>query len=219
MGIARKCSYCGKLGHNSRTCKSPLGHGYLKLFGVQLDISSSSSSSSSSTISFSSPSYSAMTNHFFSSSPSLRHENQNSDAYLLTANTLLSRIQDTKKGYFSHFDHLLFSFPFVFRRKSCVCVAWTEEEHRVFLLGLQKLGKGNWRDISKSFVKTRTPVQVASHAQKYFLRQSHKTKHPRTLFHLPSFSSSSNSTAQMPHPDLELKLATPTPFELYIADA
>lgn len=100
MGIARKCSYCGKLGHNSRTCKSPLGHGYLKLFGVQLDISSSSSSS---TVSFSSPSYSAMTNHFFSLSPSFRDQNQNSDAYLLTANTLLSRIQDTKKGYFSHF--------------------------------------------------------------------------------------------------------------------
>ncbi|XP_014499363.1 transcription factor MYBS3-like [Vigna radiata var. radiata] len=197
MGIARKCSYCGKLGHNSRTCKSPLGHGYLKLFGVQLDISSSSSSS---TVSFSSPSYSAMTNHFFSLSPSFRDQNQNSDAYLLTANTLLSRIQDTKKG-----------------------VAWTEEEHRVFLLGLQKLGKGNWRDISKSFVKTRTPVQVASHAQKYFLRQSHKTKHPRTLFQLPSSStstsSSSNCTAPMPHPDLELKLATPTPLELYIADA
>ncbi|KAG4921227.1 hypothetical protein AAZX31_18G120800 [Glycine max] len=49
-------------------------------------------------------------------------------------------------------------------------VPWTEEEHRLFLLGLQNVGKGNWRGISRNFVMTRTPTQVASHAQKYFLR-------------------------------------------------
>lgn len=38
-------------------------------------------------------------------------------------------------------------------------------------MGLKKYGKGDWRNIAKSFVKTRTPTQVASHAQKYFLRQ------------------------------------------------
>ncbi|KAK7269211.1 hypothetical protein RIF29_21929 [Crotalaria pallida] len=42
---------------------------------------------------------------------------------------------------------------------------------RLFLQGLRILGKGNWTDISHDFVKSRTPVQVASHAQKYFLRQ------------------------------------------------
>nr|AEI83427.1 MYB transcription factor 1 [Camellia sinensis] len=50
-------------------------------------------------------------------------------------------------------------------------VPWTEEEHKLFLLGLKKVGKGDWRGISRDFVKTRTPTQVASHAQKYFLRR------------------------------------------------
>lgn len=53
------------------------------------------------------------------------------------------------------------------RRKG---VPWTEEEHKNFLLGLAKFGKGDWRSISRNFVRTRTPTQVASHAQKYFIR-------------------------------------------------
>ncbi|PKA48643.1 Transcription factor DIVARICATA [Apostasia shenzhenica] len=49
-------------------------------------------------------------------------------------------------------------------------VPWSEEEHKRFLMGLKKYGKGDWRNISRNFVLTRTPTQVASHAQKYFIR-------------------------------------------------
>lgn len=58
-------------------------------------------------------------------------------------------------------------------------VPWTEDEHRLFLLGLQKVGKGDWRGISRNFVKTRTPTQVASHAQKYFLRRNNHSRRRR----------------------------------------
>ncbi|XP_047340096.1 transcription factor SRM1-like [Impatiens glandulifera] len=55
------------------------------------------------------------------------------------------------------------------RRRS---IPWTENEHKLFLLGLQKYGKGDWRSIARKSVMTRTAVQVASHAQKYFARQN-----------------------------------------------
>ena len=59
------------------------------------------------------------------------------------------------------------------RRKG---IPWTEEEHRLFLLGLSKFGKGDWRSISRNFVLSRTPTQVASHAQKYFIRLNSLSK-------------------------------------------
>ncbi|KAI7736094.1 hypothetical protein M8C21_018020, partial [Ambrosia artemisiifolia] len=58
-------------------------------------------------------------------------------------------------------------------------IPWTEDEHKLFLLGLQKVGKGDWRGISRNFVKTRTPTQVASHAQKYFLRRCNLNRRRR----------------------------------------
>jgi SHAQKYF class myb-like DNA-binding protein len=58
-------------------------------------------------------------------------------------------------------------------------IPWTEEEHRMFLLGLQKLGKGDWRGISPNYVISRTTTQVASHAQKYFIRQINVSRRKR----------------------------------------
>ena len=45
---------------------------------------------------------------------------------------------------------------------------WTREEHHMFLKGLEMHGKG-WKKIA-AFIKTRTVVQIRTHAQKYFLK-------------------------------------------------
>lgn len=75
-------------------------------------------------------------------------------------------------------------------------VPWTEEEHKLFLLGLQQVGKGDWRGISRNFVKTRTPTQVASHAQKYFLRRHNQNRRRRrsSLFDITTDTVMESST-------------------------
>mmetsp|Transcript_24330 Transcript_24330/g.43252 ORF Transcript_24330/g.43252 Transcript_24330/m.43252 type:complete len:121 (-) Transcript_24330:102-464(-) len=45
---------------------------------------------------------------------------------------------------------------------------WTQEEHELFLEGLERYGK-NWKAIER-VVGTRTATQARSHAQKYFLK-------------------------------------------------
>ena len=47
---------------------------------------------------------------------------------------------------------------------------WTREEHLAFIKGLEMYGKG-WKKIA-SLIKTRTVVQIRTHAQKYFLKLS-----------------------------------------------
>ncbi|KAI4316536.1 hypothetical protein L6164_024512 [Bauhinia variegata] len=157
--MGKKCSYCGNMGHNSRTCNTTQSErGGLKLFGVQLELSSSSSPLSfalkrSFSMDYLPSSRTSLSAPSFSSSASRFAVNETSDGmcdrhdYLSSNYGIIERTQERKKG-----------------------VPWTEEEHRIFLMGLEKLGKGDWRGISKNFVTTKTPTQVASHAQKYFLR-------------------------------------------------
>lgn len=78
------------------------------------------------------------------------------------------------------------------RRKG---IPWTEEEHRLFLMGLAKYGKGDWRSISRHFVVSRTPTQVASHAQKYFIRlnsQNKKDKRRASIHDITTVAAGSN---------------------------
>ncbi|KAF8399164.1 hypothetical protein HHK36_015029 [Tetracentron sinense] len=83
------------------------------------------------------------------------------------------------------------------RRKG---IPWTEEEHRLFLLGLDKFGKGDWRSISRNFVISRTPTQVASHAQKYFIRLSSMNRDRRrsSIHDITSVNSGDVSSPQGP---------------------
>ncbi|KAF3500030.1 hypothetical protein F2Q69_00045214 [Brassica cretica] len=71
---------------------------------------------------------------------------------------------------------------------------------RLFLLGLDKYGKGDWRSISRNFVVTRTPTQVASHAQKYFIRLNSMNKDRRrsSIHDITSVGDADVSTPQGP---------------------
>ncbi|XP_038894806.1 transcription factor MYB1R1-like [Benincasa hispida] len=95
-------------------------------------------------------------------------------------------------------------------------VPWTEEEHKLFLLGLQKVGKGDWRGISRNFVKTRTPTQVASHAQKYFLRRSNLNRRRRrsSLFDITTDTvkvAAEEEQIQVQHNSSQLQSLLPPP--------
>ncbi|XP_042500305.1 transcription factor MYB1R1-like [Macadamia integrifolia] len=159
--MSRCCSQCGNNGHNSRTCaEASAGDGVgFMLFGVRVTEGSNSNSNNN--------------NNNNNSSNSMRK--------VVSMNNLSQYDQphdpnaDFASGYAS--DDVVHSSAGHRERKRGV--PWTEEEHRLFLLGLQKVGKGDWRGISRNFVKTRTPTQVASHAQKYFLRRSNLNRRRR----------------------------------------
>ncbi|KAK7333292.1 hypothetical protein VNO80_30057 [Phaseolus coccineus] len=50
-------------------------------------------------------------------------------------------------------------------------ITWTMEEHRLFLEGLDIYGRGYWKKIS-NHIQTKDATQVASHAQKHFMRNN-----------------------------------------------
>ncbi|CAK7356755.1 unnamed protein product [Dovyalis caffra] len=171
--MTRRCSHCSNNGHNSRTCptRSSLASSSsstlsgVKLFGVRLTdgsiIKKSASMGNLSAHYHSSSSAAASPNPDSPVSDHVRDSGHVPDGYLSDdpaahASCSTNRRGDRKKG-----------------------VPWTEEEHRLFLVGLQKLGKGDWRGIARNFVVSRTPTQVASHAQKFFIRQSNGTRRKR----------------------------------------
>ncbi|KAL0346679.1 UNVERIFIED_CONTAM: Transcription factor KUA1 [Sesamum calycinum] len=179
--MGRKCSHCGNIGHNSRTCNTLIrgpnaaGGAAMRLFGVQLDISSSPSipmkksfslDCLSSTLSSPSPSPSPSSS-LSSFIPIHEHPNKASIGYL-SDGPLGPRAPERKKVFgswnlWSSMDGT--GAPHV--------PNWAREAR-----------ERDWRGISRNFVTTRTPTQVASHAQKYFLRQAciHKKKRRSSLF-------------------------------------
>ncbi|CAK7332725.1 unnamed protein product [Dovyalis caffra] len=152
--MSRSCSQCGNNGHNSRTCgESPGGgdHNCSTPTGIMLFGVRVTEGAASFRKSVSMNNLSQYEHH---------HEEPNADV---------------AAGYES--DDVVHASGRSRERKRGV--PWTEEEHKLFLLGLQKVGKGDWRGISRNFVKTRTPTQVASHAQKYFLRRNNQNRRRR----------------------------------------
>ncbi|KAE9600454.1 hypothetical protein Lal_00045641 [Lupinus albus] len=194
--MTRRCSHCSNNGHNSRTCPYRGGGGGggglgVKLFGVRL---------TDGLIIKKSASMGNLSAHYHS---------LNSNSPTLVANPGSPCFDPIREpdGYLS--DDPAHASSFANRRgERKKGVPWTEEEHRMFLVGLQKLGKGDWRGIARNFVVTRTPTQVASHAQKYFIRQSNATRRKRraSLFDMiPDMSSDPPSV-----PEEQLLL---TPYE------
>ncbi|XP_044476203.1 transcription factor KUA1 [Mangifera indica] len=191
--MARRCSHCSHNGHNSRTCPNR----GVKLFGVRLTDGSIRKSASMGNLS-----------HYTGSNLSQNNLNgSNPDAS--PGETL-----DHADGYASE-DFVPGSSSSRERKKG---VPWTEEEHRMFLLGLQKLGKGDWRGIARNYVVSRTPTQVASHAQKYFIRQSNVSRRKRrsSLFDIvPNETVDSAVLSQdlssANHPQAEIQSNNPLP--------
>uniref|UniRef100_A0A803L8W8 Uncharacterized protein n=1 Tax=Chenopodium quinoa TaxID=63459 RepID=A0A803L8W8_CHEQI len=96
-------------------------------------------------------------------------------------------------------------------RKSVSLNNLSQYEHRLDSSSSNDVvGKGDWRGISRNFVKTRTPTQVASHAQKYFLRRNNLNRRRRrsSLFDITTdsvvMSTNSSTTSSKSMVDFDL---------------
>ena len=77
---------------------------------------------------------------------------------------------------------------------------WTQEEHKVFLKGLEQYGK-QWKLIA-AMIGTRTVVQVRTHAQKYF-QKIERDGSKATM----SFSAAAKQHARRAAAEIEAELA------------
>lgn len=183
--MTRRCSHCSNNGHNSRTCPNR----GVRLFGVRLTDGSIKKSASMGNLSL----YASSTGGTSPPADGTPDHGGGEDGYASEdlARGSNSGCRERKKG-----------------------IAWTEEEHKMFLLGLQKLGKGDWRGIARNFVVSRTPTQVASHAQKYFIRHSNlgRRKRRTSLFDMVPDESGVASTFPVgSQEDIQGNNAVPTP--------
>ncbi|KAI3453475.1 hypothetical protein Pfo_010138 [Paulownia fortunei] len=195
--MTRRCSHCSHNGHNSRTCPNR----GVKLFGVRLTDGSIRKSASMGNLS-----------HYMAGGGSGSGTPQNGAVH--GDSPADTPDHPSADGYASE-DFVAGSSSSRERKKG---VPWTEEEHRMFLLGLQKLGKGDWRGIARNYVISRTPTQVASHAQKYFIRQSNVSRRKRrsSLFDIVADESvdtpvGSRDFFSVNPPQAETQSSTPVP--------
>ena len=101
VNMGRKCSHCGNVGHNSRTCITFRGafSGGLKLFGVQLDLSVVSMKKSfSMDCLYPSSSSSSSPSSSLSSSRISLDENSDRTTFGYLSDGLIGRPQERKKG-------------------------------------------------------------------------------------------------------------------------
>ncbi|XP_074319481.1 transcription factor MYB1R1-like [Silene latifolia] len=149
-----------------------------------------------------------------------------------TSNNHLSQCEQVKDGVSCASTTTAVNRKRKRKRKPAAGVEWTVEEHKLFLKGLNKVGKGNWRCISRNFVKTRTSTQVASHAQKYFNRMNNPNPGRRrrsSIFDIPANSvdqmdNENNLRAEYPeitsasseaNSEMEFTISTPPVYYYY----